>query len=143
MIWVWVAVIAIAIVVEVISAQLLSIWFAVGGIAALAASFFTDNIAIQIFLFFAVSILSLAIIYPLAKKALKTDYVKTNADRYVGKLAVVTEEISNIDAKGQVKVDNQIWSARSESGETIAEGTKVNVLRIEGVKLIVSVNENI
>ncbi len=143
MIWVWVAVIAIAIVVEVFSAQLLSIWFAVGGIAALVASFFTDNIAIQIFLFFAVSIVSLAIIYPLAKKVLKTDYVKTNADRYIGKLAVVTEEISNIDAKGQVKVDNQIWSARSQNGETISEGTKVNVLRIEGVKLIVSADENI
>ncbi len=101
MIWVWVAVIAIAIVVEVFSAQLLS------------------------------------------KKVLKTDYVKTNADRYIGKLAVVTEEISNIDAKGQVKVDNQIWSARSQNGETISEGTKVNVLRIEGVKLIVSADENI
>ncbi|MDE6110284.1 MAG: NfeD family protein [Eubacterium sp.] len=141
MIWVWVAVIAIAIVVEVISAQLLSIWFAVGGIAALAASFFTDNIAIQIVLFFAVSIIALAIIYPLARKSLKTEHVKTNADRYIGKLAVVTEEISNIDAKGQVKVDNQIWSARSENGETISEGTKVNVLRIEGVKLIVSATE--
>ncbi len=142
MIWVWIAVIVIAIVVEVISAQLLSIWFAVGGAAALAASFFTDNIAIQVFLFFAVSIAALAIIYPLAKKSLKTDYVKTNADRYVGKLAVVTEEISNIDAKGQVKVDNQIWSARSKNGDTISEGTLVHVLKIEGVKLIVSVNEN-
>ncbi|MDE6123912.1 MAG: NfeD family protein, partial [Eubacterium sp.] len=48
---------------------------------------------------------------------------------------------SNIDAKGQVKVDNQIWSARSEDGSQIAEGTKVNVLRIEGVKLIVSAAE--
>ncbi|MDE5605652.1 MAG: NfeD family protein [Eubacterium sp.] len=137
MIWVWVAVIAIAIVVEVFSAQLLSIWFAVGGIAALAASFLTENIAIQIAVFFTVSILSLAIIYPLAKKSLKTEHVKTNADRYIGQTGVVTEAISNIDAKGQVKVDNQIWSARSENEESISEGTKVTVLRIEGVKLIV------
>ena len=144
MIWVWVAVIALAIVVEVFSAQLLSIWFAVGGIAALAASFFTENIVIQVVLFFVVSIVSLAIIFPLARKSLKTkEHVKTNADRYIGKLAIVTEDISNIDAKGQVKVDNQIWSARSENGETISEGTKVNVLRIEGVKLIVSAKENI
>lgn len=141
MIWVWVAVIAIAIIVEVLSAQLLSIWFALGGVAALAASFFTKNIAIQIFLFLAVSIVALAIIYPLVRKSLKIEHVKTNADRYIGKLAVVTEEISNIEAKGQVKVDNQIWSARSENGETISEGTKVHVLRIEGVKLIVSAAE--
>ncbi|MDE6723917.1 MAG: NfeD family protein [Eubacterium sp.] len=141
MIWVWVAVIAIAIIVEVLSAQLLSIWFALGGVAALAASFFTKNIAIQVFLFLAVSIVALAIIYPLARKSLKIEHVKTNADRYIGKRAVVTEEISNIDAKGQVKVDNQIWSARSENGEAISEGTEVHVLRIEGVKLIVSVNK--
>lgn len=141
MIWVWGTVIAVAIVVEVFSAQLLSIWFAVGGIAALAASFFTDNIVIQVAVFFAVSIISLAIIYPLAKKSLKTEHVKTNADRYIGQAAVVTEEISNIDARGQVKVDNQIWSARSENGDVISEGAKVNVLRIEGVKLIVSAAE--
>ena len=75
------------------------------------------------------------------KNILKKEPVKTNADRYIGKLAVVTEGISNIDAKGQVKVDNQIWSARSEDGSQIAEGTRVNVLRIEGVKLIVSAAE--
>lgn len=142
MIWVWIAVIALAIIVEVFSAQLLSIWFALGGIVALAASFFTDSVAIQVVLFFAVSLISLAVIFPLARKSLKTkEHVKTNADRYIGKLAVVTEDISNIDAKGQVKVDNQIWSARSESGEAISAGTKVNVLRIEGVKLIVSAAE--
>lgn len=142
MIWVWIAVIALAIIVEVFSAQLLSIWFALGGIVALAASFFTDSVAIQVVLFFAVSLISLAVIFPLARKSLKTkEHVKTNADRYIGKLAVVTEDISNIDAKGQVKVDNQIWSARSESGEAISAGTTVNVLRIEGVKLIVSAAE--
>ena len=141
MIWVWIAVIVIAIVVEVFSAQLLSIWFALGGIAALAVSLFTDSVAIQVAVFIAVSVISLAVIFPLVRKSLKTEHVKTNADRYIGKEAVVTEDISNIDAKGQVKVDNQIWSARSDNGEKIAAGTQVKVLRIEGVKLIVSAAE--
>ncbi len=81
-------------------------------------------------------------IFPLAKKSLKKEHIKTNADRYIGKTAVVTEDISNIDAKGQVKVDNQIWSARSDDGSAISSGKQVNVLRIEGVKLIVSAAEN-
>lgn len=141
MFWIWVAVIAVAVVVEALSAQLLSIWFALGGLAALITSFITENKAIQIIVFLAVSLITLAIIFPLAKKSLKTEHVKTNADRYIGKLAVVTEDISNIDAKGQVKVDNQIWSARSEDGSAISAGSQVKVLRIEGVKLIVSAAE--
>lgn len=141
MFWIWVAVIAVAVIVEAFSAQLLSIWFALGGLAALITSFITENIAIQVIVFLAVSLISLAIIFPLAKKSLKTEHVKTNADRYIGKLAVVTEDISNIDAKGQVKVDNQIWSARSEDGSAISAGSQVKVLRIEGVKLIVSAAE--
>lgn len=141
MIWIWIAVIAVAIVVEVISAQLLSIWFALGGLAALLTSFLTDNIVIQIIVFCVVSVVSLAVIFPLAKKSLKKEHVKTNADRYIGKIAIVTEDISNIDAKGQVKVDNQIWSARSDDGSEVSSGTKVKVLRIEGVKLIVSAAE--
>ena len=141
MIWIWIAVIVAAIVVEVASMQLLSIWFAIGGVAALITSFLTDNIVVQIIVFTVVSVISLALIFPTVRKSMKKEHVKTNSDRYVGKLAVVTEDISNIDAKGQVKVDNQIWSARSEDGEAIPAGAKVKVLRIEGVKLIVSAAE--
>lgn len=141
MIWIWIAVIAAAVVVELASMQLLSIWFAIGGVAALITSFITKNLAIQIVVFIVVSVIALALIFPVVRKSLKKEHVKTNADRYIGKLAVVTEEISNIDAKGQVKVDNQIWSARSEDGNDLPVGTKVKVLRIEGVKLIVSAAE--
>ena len=141
MIWVWIAVIIAAVVVEVVSMQLLSIWFAIGGAAALITSFFTDSIAIQAVVFIAVSAAALVIIFPAVRKSLNKKSEKTNADRYIGKLAVVTEDISNINAKGQVKVDNQIWSARSDDGEELAVGTRVKVLRIEGVKLIVSAAE--
>lgn len=141
MIWVWIAVIAVAIIVEVLSAQLLSIWFALGGFAALITSCFTDNKAVQLAVFAGVSAVALAAIFPFVRKSLKKAHVSTNADRYIGKMAVVTEEISNIEARGQVKVDNQIWSARNDGEETLAAGTQVKVLRIEGVKLIVSAAE--
>lgn len=141
MIWIWAAVIAIAVVVEILSAQLLSIWFALGGIAALITSCLTDSIAVQVIVFAVVSAIALALIFPLVRKSLKKAHISTNADRYIGKTAIVTEDISNIDAKGQVKVDNQIWSARSDTEEELPAGTKVKVLRIEGVKLIVSAAE--
>lgn len=141
MIWVWVGEIVVAVIVEILSAQLLSIWFALGGLAALITSCLTESIAVQVIVFAVVSAVALAAIFPFVRKSLKKAHVSTNADRYIGKMAVVTEDISNIDAKGQVKVDNQIWSARSDSGENLAAGTQVKVLRIEGVKLIVSAAE--
>ena len=61
----------------------------------------------------------------------------TNADRYIGKTAVVVRSIDNDMAEGLVKVDNQKWTARSESGEKIPQGTRVKVVAIEGVKLLV------
>ena len=55
----------------------------------------------------------------------------------IGQLAVVTEEINNIEAKGAVKVGGIVWSARSETDETIETGKTVTVTKIDGVKLIV------
>lgn len=138
MIWVWIAVVAAAIIVESLSAQLVSIWFALGGFVSLVLSLFDVSVTIQVVVFFAVSIVSLIILLPFARKMLKKEHIKTNADRYIGQTGIVTQDISNIDACGQVKVDNQIWSARSENGNNISEGTKVRILKIEGVKLIVA-----
>lgn len=141
MLWVWIAVIVAAVVVEALSVQLLSIWFALGGIVSLILSLFDVSQSIQIIAFAAVSVISIIVFWPLARKLNKKGYEKTNADRFVGKDAVVTEAISNINASGQVKVDNQIWTARSAAGNDISAGTLVKVEKIEGVKLIVSALE--
>jgi membrane protein implicated in regulation of membrane protease activity len=63
---------------------------------------------------------------------------KTNADRCIGKDAIVTQDINNIEACGQVKADGKIWTARSSDDSVIPEGALVTVEKIEGVKLIVT-----
>ena len=142
MLWVWIAVIVIAVIVEAASVQLLSVWFALGGLVALILSIFNISTTIQIIVFAAVSIISLILFWPLARKLNKKGFEKTNADRYIGRDGIVVQAISNLDAEGQVKVDNQVWTARSANGGDIAEGAKIKVEKIEGVKLIVSpVNE--
>ena len=140
-IWVWAAVIAVALIVEIASVQLLSIWFALGGVVALILCLFSVSPAVQITVFIAVSVISLLVFWPIARKINKKGYVKTNADRYVGMNGVVTQSISNLDATGQVKVDNQIWTARSKGSDNIPVGTVVTVEKIEGVKLIVDAAE--
>lgn len=140
-IWVWAAVIAVALIVEIASVQLLSIWFALGGVVALILCLFSVSPAVQITVFIAVSVISLLVFWPIARKINKKGYVKTNADRYIGMKGIVTQSISNLDATGQVKVDNQIWTARSKGSDNIPVGTVVTVKKIEGVKLIVDAAE--
>ena len=138
MVWIWVALLALFIIIEASTAQLLTIWFAVGSLAALITTFITDNIVIQVIVFVVVSAIALAITRPLVKKMTKTQKQPTNADMYIGKDAVVTEDINNLEAKGLVKVGGSVWTARTEvDNYTIPAGAHVTVIKIEGVKLIV------
>ena len=138
MVWIWVALLALFIIVEPTTAQLLTIWFAVGSLAALISTFITDNIIVQVIVFVVVSAIALVITRPLVKKMTKTSKQPTNADMYIGKEAVVTEDINNLEAKGLVKVGGSIWTARTEVDNfTIPAGSHVTVIKIEGVKLIV------
>jgi len=62
----------------------------------------------------------------------------TNADRNIGKIAVVTQEINNLEGTGQVKVAGNTWTARTVNDEIVPEGAEVTVKEISGVKLMVS-----
>ncbi len=74
---------------------------------------------------------------PLTKKILSKKKQPTNADRNIGQIAVVTEEIENLKDKGAVKVNGVVWTAKNTADDPIPAGEKVRILRIEGVKLIV------
>ncbi|WP_085833048.1 NfeD family protein [Clostridium merdae] len=135
--FIWLAVIVGAAILEAVTVQLVSIWMVVGGIAALIANLLGAPIWIQTGTFAIVTTLTLAITRPLVKKLLNSKRVDTNAGRYIGKSGIVISEINNEKGVGQVTVMGSVWSARSERGELIPEGSSIQVLRIEGVKLIV------
>ena len=138
MVWIWVALLATFIIIEASTAQLLTIWFAVGSFAALVSTFITDNIIAQVIVFVVVSAIALVVTRPLVKKMTKATKQPTNADMYIGKEAIVTEDINNLEAKGLVKVGGSVWTARTEVDNfTIPAGSHVTVIKIEGVKLIV------
>ncbi len=134
---IWLVLAVVMAVAEAATVQLVSIWFAIGSAAACITSLFTDNIIIQAVVFVTVTAIALAATRPIAKKLKAKKAEATNADRYIGKRAIVVTAIDNDKAEGMVKVDNQKWTARSENGEVIPEGSQVTVTAIEGVKLIV------
>ena len=134
----WLVALVVLAVLEGVTVTLVSLWFALGALAALITSFFVDNIWIQFAVFLVVSLVTLLVIRPLAQRYVTPKQVATNADRAVGAEGVVTQAIDNRAAQGQVTVSGAGWTARSDSEELIPEGTPVRVLRIEGVKLIVA-----
>ena len=136
----WLIFTVVTAVLEGLTVQLVSVWFAIGGLAACITSLFTDSIPIQAVVFVVVTAIALVVTRPLVKKLRKKKAEPTNADRYLGKTAVVVERIDNENATGLVKVDNQKWTARSVDGSPIEEGLTVTVAAIEGVKLMVQKN---
>lgn len=140
---IWFGVVILAVIGEAATSSLVSIWFAGGAIAALVAALLGAQLWLQIVLFLVVSIVILAAARPLAKKYIYSRKQATNIDRLIGMTCRVTEAIDNSVGHGTVFVDGKPWSARSESDGEIAEGETVEILRIEGVKLIVRPKEKV
>lgn len=92
---------------------------------------------LQLLVFAVLSLVSMALFRPLAVKYLNRDKEKTNIDEVVGKTVVVTKQIDNEMAAGEVQLNGMSWTARSESGRVIPEQERVTVVSVEGVKLIV------
>lgn len=122
---------------EALTVGLTSIWFAAGSLVALICALLGGGLWLQIILFFAVTVLSIAAFRPIARKFINDKVEPTNADRIIGREVLVTERISNLRAEGAVSIGGMVWSARSENEEEIPKGTLVRVLRIEGVKVYV------
>ena len=135
---VWLVIMVALLLLEAAVPGLVSIWFALGAFAALLSAMLNAPLWLQIVWFVVVSVLALWFTRPFVKKFVNGRVQATNADVVIGKDAVVIEDIDNIHGTGAVSVDGKVWTARSENTDTtIGEGTVVEVLRIEGVKLIV------
>ena len=137
MIYVWLGLIILFAIVEALTLSLNSIWFSFGALLAMIAASLDWHLSIQIGIFLVGSAILLVLTKPLIKKYVRIKQEKTNSDRIIGQIGYVIEDISNLDAKGQIKILGQVWSARSDSGQKIDAGARVRVLRIEGVKAYV------
>ncbi|MBO4355734.1 MAG: NfeD family protein [Clostridia bacterium] len=137
MIFLWAVITLLAIILELVTEAIVSIWFIPAGIASLIISIiWPDAIVWQIVTFVVVSGVCLALSRTVFKKYLSRKYTPTNVDRIIGMDALVTETIDSINETGEVKVDGKRWSARMEDGGNAEEGQIVTVVRIEGVKVI-------
>ena len=134
----WLVISGISFAIEVVTVGFLVFWFGIGALLALAVSFLTDNILIQSVVFVISSTLLMFLTRPFVKKFAKSkDDVSTNAYSIIGKEALVIENIDTINGKGQIKVGGEIWSAKSKNNQIIEKGHKVEIVSIDGVKVLV------
>ena len=134
----WLATMVVLLIIEGAVPGLVSIWFALGALAALLAAILHAPVWLQVTWFVVVSVVSLILTRPLARKYVNSKTQPTNADMLIGSDCVVRERIDNLRGTGAVLAQGKEWTARTENGDASAEvGEIVKIVRIEGVKLIV------
>lgn len=136
--YVWVTLIICAVLLEAATTGLVAIWFMPGALLALILSIIDIPVWIQSLSFFLLSLVLLICYNAIFKKLVKKRTVTpTNVDALIGKQALVIEKIDNIQGKGLVKINSQIWTARSlDPNRIYPEGELVKIIALEGVKLI-------
>ncbi len=142
MIIIWVIVIAVAIILESQTSELVSIWFGAGAIAGIVCALMGLSPVWQCVAFASLSIILVIVTRPLAKKLTSKTEVKTNVDKLIGMVAIVTEEIP-FEGKGTVKVDYREWTAVTDKKTGFTVGEHVVIKDIIGNKLLVNDIEEI
>ncbi len=138
--WViWLVIAIVMLIIEIATTGLATLWFAVGALIAMVMDLCGASVSSQIIVMAAVSVVCFVLcmiwIRPKLETLRKKNVQRTNADRLIGKEGIVIVPLNATEGKGQVKVDGQIWSAKADAD--IAEGVRVTVKSIEGVKLVV------
>lgn len=134
----WLVALIIFAAAEAATVGLVSIWFAGGALAALITAGLGGAIWLQLALFLVVSGVMLALLRPFVKRVILPHKTPTNADRHIGQIALVTEEINNLEETGAVRLDGITWTARAAGDEVIPVGSRIIIEKIVGVRVWVS-----
>ena len=143
MFWVWLSVIVITLIVEIITTELISVWFTLGAIVPfILATTNALGAEWQILFFIVISAVLMLTLRKVTKKfLLKNSDTKTNVNALVGqKFRLVSR--TDFETIGSVKVKDVEWSAVGDKGQTIEKGKIVEVVGISGNKLLVKAGEN-
>ena len=114
--------------------------FAGGALLAAIVTGLGAGTAVGWVVFLVVSVVLLAALRPLARSHRKMPpAIRTGTAALVGKSATVVERIANNEGVGCVKIDGDVWTARSfMDDETYEPGTRVQVVEIRGATALVS-----
>ena len=140
----WLIAAGIFFIIEMATIGFLVFWLGIGALLAMVTSLITDSIIIQFIVFVSTSTLLLIFTRPLVNKFIKIPKeIKTNAYSIIGKKGIVISKINNVDGAGQIKIDGEVWSAKSFDEENIEKDAEVEIVEIDGVKAVVKKISNV
>jgi membrane protein implicated in regulation of membrane protease activity len=114
--------------------------FAGGASAAAVVSAVGVPFVGSLAVFLVVSVILLAALRPLARRHMRMPpSLRTGTAALVGKQAMVLERIANDEGVGCIRLDGEVWTARSYMDEeTYEAGTQVQVVEIRGATALVT-----
>ncbi len=134
---IWLVGIIAFIILEAVTYQIVSIWFALGAVGGLIVTLMGKQFGIQMTVFLIISVICVLALRPLSKKMIKTKNVRTNSDSLIGKEVFITEEVNNLHGNGKGIINGMTWSVRSADDSLISENEVASIEDIKGVHLIV------
>ena len=136
--WIWLSIIVITVILEIITTDLVSIWFTIGAVIPLFLSAFDIlNPVWQSVIFVVVSAVLIATLRKVTIKFFfKNTNSKTNLDSLIGEKHRLVEG-TNFEKLGKLEIKDITWSVMGENQQTIKKGQVVEIVKIEGNKLIV------
>ena len=132
----WLIIVLILSFIEVVTVNLVTVWFVASGLVSPILSFFNIPFLVQFGVFVILGFILLVTTRKFLTEKLNLYKQKTNLDRVVDMEGIVTEKITKYNP-GEVKVDGKRWTAIEVNGKTVEKGKSVKIIKIEGVKLIV------
>ena len=133
----WATVAVVSLIIEAVTAELVSCWFAPSAIVSMILSEFVEAFWVQLLVFLVLSAIFLAVARRMVKRRLAAKGGSAlNADGLIGQTGIVQEPVNNISETGSVKIHGLVWTARSTNDSEIPAETVVIVREIQGVKLI-------
>lgn len=129
--WLWLLLLIAFVIAEAITLNLVTIWFAVGALAALLVSVFSPVFGYQVLAFLAVSILCLLALKPLVSRFLPR-YDPKALDPHLGRTAQVISPIQP-NQPGRVRLDGVDWNARCTM--ELPKGSLCTVIAVDGTTL--------
>lgn len=135
-VYIWLGVLAVSLIVEFVSMELVSIWVSVGSLVAMILAFCKVSITIQLVVFGVVTIACILGLRRVAMKFFFRNKGKTNLDAIVGTVHKLLKRVDD-DELGSIKINGVEWSVKSVNNETIEAGNYVEIVSVDGNKFIV------
>lgn len=129
---VWLGLCIVFSLVEAMTSAMVSCWFAIGALCALAAALFHTPLVLQVVFFAAGSLISFILIHRKVISLFRFQHTPDGAEVYLGKHGVVTEEIQP-EKDGRIRIQGTDWKASAKV--RIPKGTSVKTVGLKGVTM--------